>query len=68
MLKRDEGRLSDTKGEKLSTSKSPWLVLRVADIFIENIAKGTTDPRVEFKSQDYSSQFTNLEHNTISDS
>ena len=48
MLKRDEGRLSDTKGEKLSTSKSPWLVLRVADIFIENIAKGTTDPRVEF--------------------
>ena len=27
-----------------------------------NIAKGTTDPRVEFISQDYSSQFTNLEH------
>ena len=27
-----------------------------------NIAKGTTDPRVEFISQDHSSQFTNLEH------
>ena len=27
-----------------------------------NIAKGTTDPRVEFISQVYSSQFTNLEH------
>ena len=26
------------------------------------IAKGTTDPRVEFISQDHSSQFTNLEH------
>ena len=33
-----------------------------------NIAKGTTDPRVEFISQDYSSQFTNLEHITISES
>ena len=32
-----------------------------------NIAKGTTDPRVEFISQDYSSQFTNLEKITISD-
>ena len=28
----------------------------------ENIAKSTTDPRVEFISQDHSSQFTNLEH------
>ena len=27
-----------------------------------NIAKGTTDPRVKFISQDYSSQFTNLEY------
>ena len=27
-----------------------------------NIAKGTTDPRVEFISQDHGSQFTNLEH------
>ena len=35
---------------------------------IENIAKGTTDPRVEFISQDQSSQFTNLEHTRISES
>ena len=34
----------------------------------KNIAKCTTDPRVELISQDYSSQFTNLEHNTISES
>ena len=27
-----------------------------------NIAKGTTDPRVEFILKDHSSQFTNLEH------
>ena len=27
-----------------------------------NIAKGTTDPRVEFILQDHSSRFTNLEH------
>ena len=33
-----------------------------------NIAKGTTDPRVEFILQDHSSQFANLEHITISDS
>ena len=33
-----------------------------------NIAKGTTDLRVEFISQDHSSQFTNLEHVTISES
>ena len=33
-----------------------------------NIAKGTTDPRVEFISQDHSSQFANLEHITISES
>ena len=33
-----------------------------------NIAKGTTDPRVEFILQDHSSQFTNLEHITISES
>ena len=33
-----------------------------------NVAKGTTDPRVEFISQDYSAQFTNLEHITISES
>ena len=33
-----------------------------------NIAKGTTDPRAEFISQDHSSQFTNLERITISES
>ena len=31
---------------------------------IVNIAKGTTDPRVEFIPQDHSSQFTNLVHIT----
>ena len=30
-----------------------------------NIANGTKDPRVEFISQNHSSQFTNLEHITI---
>ena len=35
---------------------------------VENIAKGTTDPRVEFTSQHHSSQLTNLEHLTISES
>ena len=34
----------------------------------ENITKGTTDLKVEFISQDHSSQFTNLEHVTISES
>ena len=34
----------------------------------KNIAKGTTDPRVEFILQDHSSRFTNLEHITVSDS
>ena len=33
-----------------------------------NIAKGRTAPRVEFISQDHSSQFTNFEHITISES
>ena len=33
-----------------------------------NIAKGTTDPRDEFISQVYSSQFTNLDQITISES
>ena len=33
-----------------------------------NIAKGTTDPRVEFISQDNSAQLTKLEHMTISES
>ena len=33
-----------------------------------NIAKGTTDPRVEFISQGHSAQFTKLEHITISES
>ena len=37
-------------------------------IWNSNIAKGTTDPRVEFISQDHSLQFTNLEHITISES
>ena len=36
--------------------------------YTKNIAKGTTDPRVEFVSQDHSSQFTNIEHITISES
>ena len=30
------------------------------DILIINIAKGTTDPRVEFISQDHSSQILNI--------
>ena len=34
----------------------------------KNIAKGTTDSKVEFISQDHSLQFTNLEHITISES
>ena len=29
--------------------------------YTKNIAKGTTDPRLEFVSQDHSSQFTNIE-------
>ena len=37
-------------------------------IWLKNIAKGTTDPRVEFISQDHSSQLKNLEHITISES
>ena len=36
--------------------------------YILNIAKGTTDPRVEFISQVYSSQFTNIDPITISES
>ena len=36
--------------------------------YIPNIAKGTTDPRVEFISQDHNAQFTKLEHITISES
>ena len=36
--------------------------------YTKNIAKGTTDPRVEFVSQDHSSQFTNIEHITILES
>ena len=31
-------------------------------LMFKNIAKGTTDPRVEFISQDHSSQLINLEH------
>ena len=34
----------------------------------KNIAKGRTDPRVEFILQDHSSRFTNLEHITVSES
>ena len=34
---------------------------------VSNIAKGTTDPRVEFISQVHSSQFTNLDQITISE-
>ena len=36
--------------------------------YTKNIAKGTTDPRLEFVSQDHSSQFTNIEQITISES
>ena len=35
---------------------------------LQNIAKGTTDPRVEFISHDHSAQFTKLEHITNSES
>ena len=31
-----------------------------AKVMLENIAKGTTDPRVEFISQDHSSQILNI--------
>ena len=31
-------------------------ILRKIHVIFENIAKGTTDPRVEFKSQDHRSQ------------
>ena len=34
---------------------------------IRNIAKGTTDPRVEFISQDHSSPFTNVDYIAISE-
>ena len=34
----------------------------------QNIAEGTTDPRVEFTAQDHSSQLTTLEHITILES
>ena len=44
------------------------VTLTVAVLLVKNIAKGTTDPRVEFISQDHSSQFTNLKHITISES
>ena len=33
--------------------------------FGKKLAKGTTDPRVEFISQYHSSQFTNFEHFTF---
>ena len=42
-----------------------FLFLKVS--YILNIAKGTTDPRVEFISQVYSSQFTNLDKMIISE-
>ena len=48
-----------------------WIFERatlVKGVYWINIAKGTMDPRVEFISQDHSSQFTNLEHKTISES
>ena len=38
------------------------LAVNVVSYRLENIAKGTTDPRVEFILQDHSSRFTNLEH------
>ena len=41
---------------------------KLMEVIVLNIAKGTTDPRVEFISQDHSSQFTNLECITISES
>ena len=55
--------------ENIDTDKA---ILKNIDIDIDkaipNIAKGTTDPRVKFMSQDHSSQFTNLEYITISKS
>ena len=48
--------LTDVVATLSTTPKSERL------LSIKNIAKGTTDPRVEFISQDHSSQFTNLEH------
>ena len=44
------------------------LAVNVVSYRLENIAKGTTDPRVEFILQGHSSRFTNLEHITISES
>ena len=37
-------------------------------VYVKNIAKGTTDPRVEFILQNRRSQFTIIEHTTISES
>ena len=36
------------------------VTLTVAVLLVKNIAKGTTDPRVEFISQDHSTQFTDI--------
>ena len=43
-------------------------IIVVVSTKVINIAKGTTDPTVEFISQDDSSQFTNLEPITIPES
>ena len=51
---------------------STYSITLVSFVFLRdlifNIAKGTTDPRVEFISQDHRAQFTKLEHVTISNS
>ena len=56
-----------TKLAKLKTNQL-FNKLSLKGFRVGNIAKGTTDPRVEFISQDHNSQFTNLEHITISES
>ena len=52
----------------MSASGSTTRVNETRGLDGKNIAKGTTDPRVEFISQDHSSQFTNLEQIAISES
>ena len=42
--------------------------LNKKQVYVKNIAKGTTDPRVEFITQNRSSQFAILEQTTISES
>ena len=57
--------ITPPKADDRRTPKSIHKVINL--IPNEDVAKGTTDPRVEFISQDHSSQFTNHEHITISE-